>query len=572
MNKLRQWMDRLWHVLKVSVHRFPETLLISLALVLVLIVDNHRAYDPDQVLVKLAMVFALGVPLSGAIKLLVERLKLGRYYRAALAIVMVVYCGLFYVLIPDNLDQKFTMRYAMATAIAYFLFTLVPYLWQRANYSLYCVKLLVSFFITYLYTLVLYLGVIAIIFAVDFLFELNISEKIYFDTFVSAVGLFGLTYFLGKVPSGDNDISEVKYPTVLRVLLVSIVVPLISVYTLVLHAYLIRVLISIGWSDGFVSQLVIWYGFVSVVLMVLLYPLIDESKLVKGFYRYYPYAMIIPLIMLAITMMIRVNAYGLTILRSLVLIAWLWFLVSVGHVILFKGRISQNLIIGFILIFGLATFSPINVFTISDQAQTKRLTGLLESSGILVADVLVPQTSIDEASQVLISDLVMYLETSGGLAHVTYLPDGFESKDMKEIFGFDYRYQGYLGDDFGTSFVNYYNKAPYVTDIAGYEYYVSITSNTNPSNIGSDRINVLDKDLTLEVWVDGQKIYESAIDTLLKDVEIPQTVIEDSPPLSLEVDQGWGSMKLIFRDINGEMTEDHLTVTYYSTDVFLKLK
>ncbi len=573
MNKFKQWIDRLWRVLKISVNRFPETLLISLTLVVVLILDNHMDFDSEQLLVKLALVLSLGIPISAMITLTIERLNLNYFYRIGLALGVIVYCGVFYYLIPEEIGQRFMIRYAIVTAIAYFLFTLVPYVWKREKYGLYCVKLLVSFFVTYLYTLVLFLGVIAIIFAVDFLFELDISEKIYFDTFIAAVGLFGLTYFLGKVPNIDDELGDYNYPSVLRVLLVSIIVPLISVYTLVLHAYLIRVLVSIGWSDGFVSQLVIWYGFVSVILMVLLYPLIEDSKIVKAFYKYYPYAMIIPLIMLAITMTIRINAYGFTILRALVFVAWLWFVLSVAHVIVKKGRISQNLVVGFILLFGLAVFSPVNVFTASDSAQTKRLSNLLESSGILEDDTLVPQGSLDEASRILISDLIGYLDESGGLEEVAYLPEGFNTNDMKEVFGFDYISDRYYVDEFGQTYVNYFNETPLLTDITGYDYHMKVSSRYDEEDQRTDDgLMVMDQDGTVIVQLDGQVLYETSIEALLMDQDLPVGYTEGTDPMMVEVDGDWGSMKMVFNDINGQMNDDVLEVTYYSADVFITLK
>lgn len=573
MNKFRQWMNRLWRVLKISVNRFPETLSISLVLVVVLIVDNHIDYDQEQQLVKLAMVLSLGIPISALIKMVVERFKLSNLYRIGLATGLLAYCVIFYYLMPEDLAQRFMIRYATATAIAYFIFTLIPYLWKRQKYGLYCVKLLVSFFVTYLYTLVLFLGVIAIIFAVDFLFELNISEKIYFDTFIAAVGLFGLTYFLGKVPRIDEVLDDYRYPIVLRVLLVSIVVPLISVYTLVLHAYLIRVLVSIGWSDGFVSQLVIWYGFVSVILMVLLYPLIEESKIVKAFYNYYPYAMIIPLIMLVITMTIRVNAYGLTILRIFVLVACLWFVICVTHVIVKKGRISQNLVVGFVLLFGLLVFSPINVFTISDNSQTKRLSKLLESAGILEEDTLVPQGSLDEASQLLISDLIGYLDESGGLEEVTYLPGDFNTNDMKEVFGFDYISDRYYVDEFGQTYVSYFNETPLMSDITGYDYHIRVSSRFGEEDQRtSEGLMVVDQDRTVMVKLDGQVLYESSIEVLLMGKDLAAGHTEGTEPMIVEVEGDWGSMKMVFSDINGQMNDDVLEVTYYVADVFITLK
>lgn len=572
MNKLKRWLAKLWQVLKSSIRRFPETIFISLILVVILIIDNHMDYDDDQVLMKLSMVLILGIFLSAAFKLIIEKFNLSLVYRAIGDMGFIVYSLIFYLQIPEDPDDVFMIRYALAMAIAIFIFTLVPYLWHRKGYGIYCVKLIVSFLITYLYTLVLYLGIIAIIFAIDFLFDLNISEKIYFDTFVAAVGLFGLTFYLGKIPAIDATIEDYKYPVVLRVLLVSIVVPLIAIYTLVLHAYLVRVIVAIGWSDAFVSQLVIWYGFVSVILMIVLYPLKDESQLVKVFYNYYPFAMIVPMVMLAISMGIRINAYGLTVPRVMVILAWLWFVGTIVYVIIGKGKLSQFIVVGFIGLFILGVYSPVNVFSISHNAQEERLTDLLVSGGILVDGKILKQASIDEASQVMISDSIDYFLKYRGLEKVSYLPVGFEVADMEEYFGFAYVNDHYYVDDFGKTYVNYYREETMMIDIVGYEYHAIVSPRYDDEAIDRvDGVNIIGEKGKIILIDEGVTLFEEDVSLLLTQEGDPFDYNEMNEPIELIFEESWGKMKLVFNEFDGTMEDGQLEVTDYEVQVYWTL-
>jgi hypothetical protein len=161
------------------------------------------------------------------------------------------------------------------------------------------------------------------------------NGEIYFDVFIIAVFVFGLTYFLGRIQKLSDNLKDYKYPVVLKVLFVSIIMPLVSVYTVVLYAYLIRIILTMTWPQGIVSNLVTWYGFISIILLILIEPLIPSSSWVAKFRKFLPIAILIPFIMLIISIMIRINAYGITILRYLVVAAWVWLLFSALFLITF---------------------------------------------------------------------------------------------------------------------------------------------------------------------------------------------------------------------------------------------
>lgn len=573
MNKISEFLKKIANILLLSLKRFPETILISTGFVIIMIINNHLYSNDNVVLTKLGFVLALGIPLSCCLLLVQERFKSLFLFRIIGILLLLLYGTVFFRLIPMDLTDKFTIRYAFVSAIFYLLFSLIPYLANRENYGLYVIKLVTSFFVTYLYTLVLYLGIIAIIFTIDQLFALNINSEIYFDTFIIAVGIFGLTYFLGRVPKLSDDLKDYNYPTVLRVLFVSIIMPLVSVYTVVLYAYLIRIIFTLTWPKGIVSHLVTWYGFISIFLLIIIEPLIPTSSWTTKFRKYLPLAILVPFIMLIISIMIRINAYGITISRYLVVAAWVWLLSSALFLIVKKKGSTQYLIISFIIIFTIAMFSPVNGFKISIHSQVNRLENILEMNNMLKNNEITPNENSDDNLKRNISSILDYLDRENGLENVSSLPEDFNLKDMNIIFGFPYDNGYYLEQKLTTS-VDFSYLEPNLVAIADYNYHVLIRSfYENNSTLNMD-------DVIIEFNPDSITILKG--ENIIQMIEIVSLLDENKVDINSEfksvdapiiLTKTYANLKImiVIYELHGQMNEDVLELNYYEGDMYFSI-
>jgi len=573
MTKLSNILNRIGNILVLSMKRFPETIFISTALVVFAIMKNHSYNYDNMVLTKLILVLALGIPISICLLLVQERLKSSLLFRAIGILLLINYGTLFFRLIPMDITEKFAIRYAFASAIFYLLFTLVPYLLNRKEYSLYIIKLATSFFITYLYTLVLYLGIIAIIFTVDQLFNLNINSDIYFDTFIIAVGIFGLTYYLGRIPKLSDTLDDYNYPLVLRVLFVSIIMPLVTVYTAVLYAYLIRIIVTMTWPQGIVSNLVTWYGFVSILLLLVTEPLIPTSPWTTKFRKYLPIAITVPLIMLIVSIMIRINAYGITILRYLVVAAWIWLATSILYLIFRKKGSYQYLMISFILIFTIAMFSPINGFKVSINSQVNRLENILEDNSMLKDGLIIPNQNLDTQSQSNISSIMSYLDKEKSFDHISILPNDFNLDDMEAVFGFTYN-GGYYSDGTVVKTVDFSYAEPSVNVIKDYDYHASIrVYDKELSSLNTD-------DITIEVQ--SNNIVVSKGGSIIQTIEVVKLLDENSIDIGFEYKQADApivmtktydhlKMMLVINELHGQVDNDNLDLNYYEGDMYFSI-
>ena len=129
-------------------------------------------------------------------------------------------------------------------------------------------------------------------------FELNIDNDIYFDVFIIVAGLFSVTHFLGHVLETDILIDEKYYPPVLKVLFVYIIIPLISIYTLILYAYFVRLIILREFPINILGHLVVWYGLISVILLFFINRIKSVNAYTEKFYKFFPVAIMLPLAML----------------------------------------------------------------------------------------------------------------------------------------------------------------------------------------------------------------------------------------------------------------------------------
>ncbi|PKM93845.1 MAG: hypothetical protein CVU84_13100 [Firmicutes bacterium HGW-Firmicutes-1] len=486
VDKIKKAFIKLVKKLKNSVERFPETIIITVVFVVMAIYTNHST---NEAIENILMALILGMPISATIVLLVERYGWKLNWRFLLDAILVIGLLLFYLMIPETLGQKFMVRYASAIVVFCLLFTLVPYYFRRRTYAIYCIKLLTSFLVTYLYTFVLFAGISAMIFTVDQLFNLELNGEIYADLLIITTGFFGVTYFLGSIPFVRSEMTLEDYPKVFKVLFVSIVMPLLTAYTVILYAYFIKILFNRSWPDGLVGNLVLWYGWIAIIILFCIFDF-GEKKTWTGFFkRIFPIAFIVPLGMLISTIWIRTNNYGLTVLRYYVWMAALWFLIVVIYLIINKRLYSTFVIVSLIVFILISAFGPMNGFEMSIRSQNNRLEKLLIKNDMLANGQIVKDASLPEDEKEKINSILNYMNNIEAINRVKYVPEDFELKDTKAIFGFPYLFvDGWEQEHYNYYFDNFNT----IVDTSKYEYIINffISEGQMPYEINNDSLSI----------------------------------------------------------------------------------
>jgi hypothetical protein len=554
LERLKEQIRRLIDSLQTSVKRFPETIILALGVVVVGVMMNHLDYQQTLQMEKLnkyLLMFILGVPLMTAGVLFSERMHFSRILRLSVDGIIAAFLVVYYVFIPEEIGSEFMIRYMLLLTSGFLAFTLVPFFINRENYSRYVLKLLTNFFITFLFSFVLYLGINAIIFTIEQLFELNIDNDIHLDTFIIIAGLFAVTHYLGHVPDVEEGVSEEYYPPVLRVLFIYIIVPLLSVYTVILYAYFVRLILQREFPINMLGHLVVWYGLISVIILFFINRIRTSNAFIEKFYNWFPIIILIPLGMLFAAIISRIADFGITPARYFVLISGLWIFGSMIYLRFSKYFRSSIIVVAAIFVLLVSGYGPQSAFGLSLANQTTRFENLLIEYDMLSSGVITPRDDLSEKEQGAINEFVQYFNRYHRFDQVEIIPEGFEYKDMKDVFGFKYAY--YYPRS--TRNIDYfYNREPAILDISGYDNLVEVYLDiNNPFEVSKDILEIAynQESRVMTVIYEGEVMGLFNIEQVMMDYHerrqgLQPTTIEDA---TIVIAEGEADIKLIINNL-----------------------
>ena len=157
--------------------------------------------------------------------------------------------------------------------------------------------------------------------ALELLFDVDVHEKLYFHLFIFIVGFFNTWFFVSGAPDAFEVLqANKKYPKGLKIFTQYILLPLLTIYLVILYSYGLKILLSWNWPEGIVSYLIISVAVVGIFLVLLLYPYQKEanSNWVKRFSFIYYIALVPLVVMLFVAIGMRIGDYGITINRYLI--------------------------------------------------------------------------------------------------------------------------------------------------------------------------------------------------------------------------------------------------------------
>ena len=531
--------------LKISFKRFPEVLFVSIMIVIIGIMLNHEPNFTDEILErfeKIMMILCLSVPLSAYGKLLYEN---GKKVRVVTDIVVVFTLFIIYLTIPSPINNQFMIRFAILIVSSILAFTLINY-YNTKNYSIYILKLISNFFITLLYSIILYLGIISIIFTVEKLFELSINQEIYFDVFIIICGLFSITYFFAILPKSKNIIELIEYPFVLKKLLFFIIIPLLTIYTMILYLYFGRIIILKEFPINLLGHLVLWYGFISTIAMFFINKVNQENKFIMKFYKYFPVAIMVPLFMLFLAIFKRISNYSITPPRYFVIILGLWIFGCMVYIFFSKKFKSNFLVIAAICLLLISIYGPFSSFSLSKKFPKDSVFRNMIENGEIIKN-----NEISDINKKEISNFINYFDEFHEFKDIKILPEDFEISSMEEVFGF--KNFDYYGSSYNA--IRYYNNyEDYVIDISGYTYVANVNLNLDESKkIQNDKIEIKyeSKDKKIIVLQENIQIADVLVEDLINDYHKKQKgrSIETINEAIIEYDFDLVKLKFIIKNV-----------------------
>lgn len=303
-----------------------------------------------------------------------------------------------------------------------------PYLNNRSirDFWEYNRQLFANFIVGAAFTLILYAGLALAMLAVVKLFDLDLSEKLFGKLFVLLTGLFNPAYFLYHFPqkfgseaaSSPEEPDPGAYSWVFRNLCKFILIPIVLLYFVILYAYGAKVGLQWALPKGWISSLVIGFSVAGIFTYLLNYYLEkeDDSLLVKGFKRWFWWALLPLTVLLFIAIGKRISDYGVTEERFLVAQLGIWLAATCLYFLFSKNDNIKFIPISLALFALVWAFGPLSAFSVSERSQKGILTEILTQNGRFENGKMKPGTAPltdPEAAQV--SSALNFLEKHNAL-------------------------------------------------------------------------------------------------------------------------------------------------------------
>lgn len=565
-----------------SVKRFPVTIALSTAVIIVMVIISETQYGAGydspiiKSLTRLAMVFALGIPLSLCIKLLFERykpwgvsLKMLVYALASGALVV------YYFSLLKDLEMVSMVRYVALSFAFYLGFLFIPNINKKDDFELYIIKIISRFFITLIYAIVLFLGLAAIIFTINELLGIAIQDKSYYYTWLFIAGIFSPVFFLAGVPQFDESLEDYKYPNFFKILLLYIVMPLLSIYMVILYIYFAKIIITRTWPIGLVSHLVLWYSAICAAIIFLIAPL-KNNVWVDKFIFFLPKLMLPILVMMFISMGIRINAYGITENRYFVMILGIWVFCMMLYISFRKVHRNVILPISLSIIAIISVFGPLSSFSVSKFSQNSRMSDILVRNEMLVENKIIKaKADVSEKDKKEVSAILHYFERNHNLNDIKYLEEGFALKDMEKTFGFAYKDPDRNGVN--ESYFSYStNQSPEALDISGYEYLFDMRTNKNTLTQVDLKVEFISQKGEVNISKAKDTLYSLELSELVKELKskYPTDQSLDQKELIFDRENEFVRLKFVFYSIYGsqDLGEENIKIDGADFYVLIELK
>jgi len=406
-----------------TLRRFPLAI-VAAALAATGAVLGIQDIGPDWSHERLAATASLGIALFTALTLIGERQQRRGLATALLSVGGVLVLAGYFAGWEHWSDPVRFGRYAQLSLAFHLLVVTGPFIgralpnafWQFSR------VLLERGILTAAFTGTLFVGVALALVALDKLFGVDVPETAYPRMWFVIAFVFSSWLFLGGVPEDPAALEERRdYPAVLRVFSQYALVPLVSVYLVILTLYLGKVVVTWGWPSGWIGNLVTGVATAGIFALLLVHPLTDdpEQRWIATFARQFWLAIIPSIAMLWLALYQRVHQYGVTEPRYVVIALSIWLFALALYYVITRSRniriIPLSLGVG-----ALVTFAgPWGPYAMSEASQVGRLRTVLARNGMLAdGTVRRPARQVSVGDQAEISAVLRYLIQTHGTGSI----------------------------------------------------------------------------------------------------------------------------------------------------------
>lgn len=413
------------------------------------------------------------------------------------------------------------------------------------DYADYAVKIILAIIESLIYCVTIFVGIVAILYTTKELFKLNFNlSNLIVTCAVVIFLLLNATIILSKFPlKYCEENLKIKWLTPFKFLFTRIIAPLFLIYGSILLLYIIKVVVLKAIPNNIITNLILWYGLLSVV--VLFVSKTVEDKFIKIYDKVQPIILLILSGMMFYSIGIRISYYGITEGRYMVVIGGVFIVISMIYYLFFNKKTYITIPTTLLILTLISSVGPVSAYNISKIDQKNRLEKMLIEENLLVNGEIKPQKNINPAKIKEIKDKLDYFTRKHSAKELAYLDEKFTTSEinMKRVFGF-------RGDEFESLYGKnrFYANNKLEIDTTGYDRLLENIvfeydfTNQSINNTGNPEVTFSKKSNVIVIQYKGKKIGKLNIETFrnkLEDFwnEQGPDIDTENPDLSI-VDEG----------------------------------
>lgn len=378
---------------KDSLKRFPLTIISSLfaAIIAVYMIEHNKEISNMFPYINLMLCFSLAIPLFICTTIITKKYGLHRKKEIILNLIALgILVGIYFTFPNKETTHNTSLPYIKFTLYSitcHLLVSFIPFILNKQLNAFwhYNKILFIRFLTSVLYSGFIYTGLIIALTSLNLLFDIEIHKELYFDIWVVVISFFNTWFFVSSIPSDFDSLEEIEeYPKGLKIFTQYVLLPLLALYLIILYTYGTKILAMWDWPKGVVSYLIIGMAILGILAFLLIHPYgnLKENSWIKKATKWYYYILIPLLIILFMAIFMRVNDYGITINRYVIVILAIWLTIVCIYTALGKTNI-KFIPISLAAIAIIISFGPWGMFSFSEHSQVKRLQHILEEANIL---------------------------------------------------------------------------------------------------------------------------------------------------------------------------------------------
>ena len=430
---------------KQALQRFSLTILSAFVSVClgIFLIENEKNIDNLFPYINIMLCASIGIPLFFCITIYATTKQLSKRNIVFMQAIATLLLACLYFTFPNANTTHNTslpyIKYAIYNITCHLFVSFIPFVFNRQLNAFwhYNKILFLRILTSILYSAVIYIGLIVALSSLHLLFDIYIDYKLYAEIFIVTAGFFNTWFFVAGIPSNFTYLENNEvYPKGLKIFAQFVLLPLLVLYLIILYAYGTKIFISWNWPKGIVAYLIICVAVVGILTCLLLYPYgnKEENKWIKKSTKAYYFILFPLLIILFIAIFMRINDYGITISRYVILMLSVWLCLVCIYTAIGKTNI-KFIPTSLALLLLMVSFGQWGMFSVSETSQVKRLQQILEQAKILKGNHVQHET-------IWINDNLNSLYAGNELANENKLPDSLHN-EVKSILDYLDEHHGF---------------------------------------------------------------------------------------------------------------------------------